>query len=94
MAKTKGSPLVDEDWRRSVSFSFDNDKFKAPAGFSDLSIDDEITVVVRGKVTRLSASSDSSGLELRMENVELVGKQEKVTSLKEALSETQSKKKK
>jgi len=86
-------PSIDDDWRRSVNFSFDNEKFKAPAGFSDLSIDDEITVVVRGKVTRLSASSDSSGLELRMNSVELVGKQEKPTSLKEALSETQGKKK-
>lgn len=61
----------EKEWRKEVSFDFGEGGMKPPAGFRDLSIGDEVTVVVTGKVKNLSQSEETSNIRLRMEKLQL-----------------------
>lgn len=72
MSKAAATISADEkDWRRRVSFDFGEGGVTPPEGFKDLSIGDEVTVLVTGKVKNLSQSEDTSSLSLQMEKIEL-----------------------
>jgi len=70
MAKTAQPESVDE-WRRRVSFDFGKGGLGAPEGFKELSIGDEVTVMVTGKVNNLNQTEDTSSFALQMEKIEL-----------------------
>lgn len=74
MAKsTKAKPVdaFEKEWRRKVSFDFGKGGLEAPEGFKEMSIGDEVTVLVTGKVKSLNQSEDTSSFSLQMENIEL-----------------------
>jgi RPA family protein len=68
---SKSPPPIEEQWSRRVSFDFGKGGIQPPKGFSDLSVDDEVTVVVSGKVSSLRQDADTSSFSLRMEKVQL-----------------------
>jgi len=73
MAK-KSAPLAVhevDDWRRRVSFDFGKGGMKEPKEFSDLAVDQEVTVIVKGKINSFNKSKDSSSFSLLMDSVEL-----------------------
>ncbi len=83
---SKNSITVDEkEWRKEVSFDFGEGGMQPPAGFKDLSIGDEVTVLVTGKVKKLSQSEDTSNIRLRMEKIQLKtgGKSRSMTEILE-----------
>ena len=67
----KNIPTVDKEWRQRVSFDFGKGGLVAPEGFKELSIGDEITVMVTGKVNSLRQDEDTSNFSLQMEKIEL-----------------------
>ena len=74
MAKTKSEPSIDDEWRRRVSFDFGKKGkggMKEPEGFSDLTVDQEVTVIVKGKVNSLRVDSDSSSFSMVMSEIKL-----------------------
>ena len=75
MAKTatKGSLEVApvDDWNRRVNFDFGKGGLKEPKGFSELTVNEEVTVLVTGKVTSIRVDADSSNFGLRMESLKL-----------------------
>lgn len=74
MAKKSSAPSVneyDKEWRRRVSFDFGKGGLEPPDGFTGLSIGDEVTVLVTGKVKSLSQNEDTSNFSLQMEKTEL-----------------------
>ena len=78
----------DKEWRRRVSFDFGKGSLESPDGFKDLSIGDEVTVLVTGKVNSLNQNEDTSSFALQMEKIELQ------TGTKGGLSEALGKAKK
>lgn len=69
-SKTIAEPV--DEWRRSTSFSFGGKGgLPIPEGFSELDLDDKVTVTVTGTVTRLSKDSDESNLSIRMDKIDL-----------------------
>lgn len=71
MSKAPTISADEKDWRRRVSFDFGEGGVQPPEGFKDLSIGDEVTVLVTGKVKNLSQSEGASSFALQMEKVEL-----------------------
>lgn len=67
----KSVPVETNEWRRRVSFDFGKGGLSVPEGFKELSIGDEVTVMVTGKVNNLSQSEDTSSFALQMEKIEL-----------------------
>jgi hypothetical protein len=61
----------EKEWRKEVSFDFGEGGMQPPEGFKDLSIGDEVTVVVTGKVKNLSQSKETSNVRLQMEQIQL-----------------------
>lgn len=68
---SKSIPEVDKEWRQRVSFDFGEGGMKQPDGFGDLSVDDEVTVVVTGKVSSIRQDADTSSFSLQMEKITL-----------------------
>ena len=68
MAKESPAISTDDEWRRSITFDFP--KGKTPEGFDKLELDDEATITVTGKITRLSASQDGSSFTVTRGKVE------------------------
>lgn len=73
MAKTKGAPAPEivDDWNRRVNFDFGKGGLKEPKGFSDLTVDQEVTVLVTGKVNSIRLDKDSSNFSLLMDSIKL-----------------------
>ncbi|MEW6385909.1 MAG: hypothetical protein AB1491_00110 [Thermodesulfobacteriota bacterium] len=74
MAKsTKAQPVdaFEKEWRRKVSFNFGKGGMQEPEGFKDLSVDQEVTVLVTGKVTSIRSETETSQFDLHMEKIEL-----------------------
>lgn len=73
MAKTttKGPPEVVDDWQRRVSFDFGKSGLKEPKGFDDLTVDEEVSVLVTGKVTSLRRDTDSCNFSMNMDSIKL-----------------------
>jgi hypothetical protein len=74
MAKTSSkaqAPEVVDDWNRRVNFDFGKGGLKEPNGFKELTVDEEVTVVVTGKVTSIRVDSDSSNFGMRMDSIKL-----------------------
>ena len=65
--ETKGM----DDWKRRVSFDFGKGGMPAPEGFTDLSVKQEVTVLVTGTVTNIHHSVDSSSFTLTMTKLKL-----------------------
>jgi len=91
---SKNIPEVDKEWRQRVSFDFGEGGMKQPDGFGDLSVDDEVTVVVTGKVSSIRQDADTSSFSLQMEKITLKvpGKGKTYTS-KELMQEVHESKK-
>jgi RPA family protein len=70
-AKTQPVDKFEQEWRRKVSFNFGKGGMEKPKNLSDLGVEDEITVLVTGKVTEVRSTEDTSSFELRMEKVEI-----------------------
>lgn len=76
MAKTTSkapAPVVEDDWKRRVSFDFGSGKggMEEPKGFNKLTVDQEVTVLVTGKVNSVRTDRESSGFSLVMDKIEL-----------------------
>lgn len=73
MAKTTKAtaPEVGDDWNRRVNFDFGQGGLKEPKGFSDLTVDQEVTVLVTGKVNSIRLDRDSSNFSLVMDSIKL-----------------------
>lgn len=57
---------------KQITFSFGGDTgIDTPNGFSELELDDEVTVIVRGKVVSLSKDKDSSRLTVSPDDISL-----------------------
>jgi hypothetical protein len=66
----KGS--VNNAWQREVYFDFgDKGEVKTPEGFDDLDLDDEVTVMITGKVVGLSKDQGGANMRIQMKTVEL-----------------------
>ncbi len=74
MAKGSKAPEISDDWRRRVSFDFGKEGMKEPEGFADLTVDQEVTVLVTGKVSSINKSRDGSGFSLTMSGLKLQAK--------------------
>jgi len=70
----KGIPDIEEEWRRKVSFDFGKGGLAPPDGFRDLNIDEEITVIVTGKVNDLHQGKETSSFSLYIGSVEIQAK--------------------
>jgi hypothetical protein len=68
---SKNVPKIEKEWQERVSFDFGKGGMKQPPGFGDLSVDDEITVVVTGKVSNIRQDTDTSSFSLQMEKIQL-----------------------
>jgi hypothetical protein len=74
MAKTASKApetAVVDDWNRRVNFDFGKGGLKEPKGFKELTVDEEVSVVVTGKVTSIRVDSDSSIFGLRLDSIKL-----------------------
>lgn len=71
MSKAPAISADEKEWRRRVSFDFGEGGVQPPEGFKELSIGDEVTVLVTGKVKNLSQNEETSSFSLMMENLEL-----------------------
>ena len=73
MTKTKGAsvPEVVDDYNRRVNFDFGRGGLKEPKGFSDLTVGQEVTVLVTGKVNSIRLDQDSSNFGLIMDSIKL-----------------------
>ena len=60
-----------EEFKPSVYLDFPNKS--RPVEFKDLTIDDDVMVVLRGKVTSLSHHHDSSSINVEYDKLEIVG---------------------
>ena len=47
------APEAVDDWKRRVNFDFGKGGLKGPKGFRELTVDEEVTVLVTGKVTSI-----------------------------------------
>jgi len=70
---SKAPTAVENEWCRQVSFDFGKGKggMKEPEGFGDLTVDQEVTVIVKGKVNSIRVDSDSSSFSLVMDEIKL-----------------------
>ncbi len=94
-SKTIAADPIDE-WCRSTSFSFGGKGgLSIPEGFSELDLDDKVTVTVTGTVTRLSKDSDESNLSIRMDKIDLqvAPEPDEKVSLKAALAKSKKSRK-
>lgn len=88
----KNIPTIDKEWRERVSFDFGKGGMAVPEGFDDLTVDDEVTVVVTGKISAIRQESDTASFSLQMEKIELqTGK--KKGGLSEALAKSKKRQK-
>lgn len=72
MAK-KAVEAVEIPWLRTATFNFGGEKgLETPEGFRDLRVGDEVTLLVKGTVTNLSADKTGECLGVEMDRVELV----------------------
>ena len=72
MTKTAAkAPEVVDDWNRRVIFDFGKGGLKEPKGFSDLTVDQEVTVLVTGKVNSIRLDKESSNFSLLMDSIKL-----------------------
>lgn len=72
MAK-KAEQAIDMPWLRTATFNFGGEKgLETPEGFRDLRVGDEVTLLVKGTVTNLSADKMGECLGVEMNRVELV----------------------
>lgn len=91
---SKSVPEIDKEWRKRVSFDFGEGGMKQPDGFKDLSMDDEVTVVVTGKVSAIRQETDTSSFSLQMEKITLkVPGKGKTYTTKELMREVHESKK-
>lgn len=91
MSKSAPINADEKEWRRRVSFDFGEGGVQPPEGFKDLSIGDEVMVLVTGKVKNLNQSEETSSFALMMEKLELqTGKK---GGLSEALGKAKKKQK-
>jgi len=71
MGKSKGVEMP-EDWLRRVDFTFGGKTgLETPEGFGDLTVDDELTVLVKGKVRSLRQDKESSGFCLTVSQIKM-----------------------
>jgi len=72
MSKLKPMPPEMEEWRRCVDFSFGGQEgLPVPDGFKDLTIDEEITVLVKGKVRSIRQDKENSGFSIIMSKLQI-----------------------
>lgn len=91
--KTVEAAVPDDDWR--LRHSFDFKPGEEPDGFKDLDLDDEVTIVIKGKVTGLNKDKDYNdknrySLSVRRSSV-TIAKAGKVLKISEALEKDRSK---
>ena len=80
----KSIPIEDKEWRQRVSFDFGKGGMAQPDGFKNLSMDDEITVIVTGKISSIQQDGDTSSFSLQMEEIQLkFGQQRSMTEILE-----------
>lgn len=71
MSKTRAIEPYEQEWRREVTFNFGKGGMDRPKNMSDLGIDDEVTIMVTGKVKSVNASRETSSFSLQMSKVEI-----------------------
>lgn len=57
--------------RMNPSIYLDFEKKKAPSGFDNLNVDDEVVIVLKGKVKMLRKDEDGSGMRIDYTRLEL-----------------------
>ncbi len=62
---------ADEDWRRITTISFGGTAVKAPKGFSDLTVDENISVTITGTIVGLSSDRNGDELRIRVKDCKL-----------------------
>jgi hypothetical protein len=91
MSKAATISADEKEWRRRVSFDFGDGGLQPPEGFKDLSIGDEVRVLVTGKVKNLSQNEETSSFSLQMEKIELERQTGKKGGISEALGKAKKK---
>jgi hypothetical protein len=72
MSKTKPIPPEMDEWRRYVDFNFGGEGgLPVPEGFGNLTVNDEVSVLVTGKVRSIRQDKASSGFSLTMSSLQL-----------------------
>ena len=92
MAKGTTAKAVEaptDDWNRRVTFDFGKHGLKEPADFKDLSVDMEVTALVKGKVSMVRTDKEGSSFTLVMDSIKL--QVEKKDSLEEGFRATRTK---
>ena len=73
-ASSLDSPMIDDNYRKEVTFSFDKDGkgvLELPDNFDQLVVGDEVTVNLEGKVTAVRRDEVGASLTVRGEELEL-----------------------
>ena len=94
-ASTKALAIEDDEWRRKVTFDFDNKGtgvLKKPDNFGELAIGDKVTVVLEGTVSSIRADKEDCSFSVTYDELELTFEQ-KCDSMKDAMDEISGKRK-
>lgn len=93
MAKGKAVPGV-EEYAPTLNFDFPKDNEKAipaPENFDSIGVDDEITVVVKGKVESIRHDAHSKSFGMTFSKVKIKLPNAKPKSIADAMAEAQEK---
>ena len=80
------SKAVEAEYEPNIHFDFPNDRKNVPKNFDDLDVDDEITVVVKGKVQSIRHDSDSRSFGMTFSKVKLTIPESGPTTMADAMA--------
>ncbi len=94
MAKGKAIAETVEDYEPTVDFYFQQDNKKAiapPKNFDSMKIDDDITVVVKGKLRSIRHDTNSKSFGMSFSSIKVKLPDAKPKSVADAMAEAQEK---
>ena len=86
-------PVVQVEYEPEVRFDFPKDKKTTPKNFDSLNIDDEVTVVAKGKIRSIRHDSDGRSFGMTYSKIKITIPETKVKGIADTMAEVEKERK-